>query len=218
MTAQKPWLLMSACAFAFMLQGAANYNVSGVVVDSRSQRPLANVRVSLAPTTARVEKLEQVTNQEGRFSFLVSQAGKYTLQITKPGYPIQSYRQASFAGISSAIAVRDDQDTSHIVFQASRGGVITGQIKDEDSEPVTNALVTIFQSAIVGGERKILPHGQARADATGNFRVPGLLRGSYYVCAMGRPWFADSLLQLETANRQRQRISARILTTGPPPG
>ena len=115
--------------------------------------------------------------------------------------------------------VRDDQDISHIVFQANRGGVITGQIKDEDSEPVSNALVTIFQLAIVGGERKILPRGQARADAAGNFRVPGLLRGNYYVCAMGRPWFADSLLQFEqiqeTANRQRQGISTRV-TTGPP--
>src|ERR1700733_7175156 len=165
MTLQKPLLLMFACAFAFMLQGAANYNVSGVVVDSQSQRPLVNVRVALAPTTARVEKLEQVTKQDGRFSFVVSQAGKYSLGITKPGYPAQSYREASFAGVSSAIAVRDDQDTSHIVFHANRGGVISGQIKDEDSEPVNNALVTIFQSAIVGDERKIISRGQERSDS-----------------------------------------------------
>jgi Carboxypeptidase regulatory-like domain len=179
--------------------GAANYEVSGVVVDSQSQKPLANVRVLLAPTTMRVQKLERVTKQDGRFSFVVSVAGKYTLQIAKPGYPLQSYRQASFGAFSSAIAVRDDQDTSHIVFPASRGGVIYGVVKDEDSEPVDNALVTIFQSLIVDGERKILPRGQARANGAGEFRLAGLLRGNYYICAMGRPWFADSLIQQEVA-------------------
>jgi Carboxypeptidase regulatory-like domain len=61
--------------------------VGGVVVDSRSHAPLANVRVSLAPATARDLKLEQVTKQEGRFSFSIAEPGKYTLQIVKPGYP-----------------------------------------------------------------------------------------------------------------------------------
>ena len=124
----------------------------------------------------RVTKLEEVTKEDGRFSFVVDQAAKYSMQIIKPGYPLQSYRQAGFSGLSSAIAVRDNQDTLHIVFQASRGGAITGQIKDEDSEPVGNALVTIFQSTMAGGERKIVTRGQVRANASGEFRYPGLLR------------------------------------------
>jgi hypothetical protein len=188
-------LLPLTLASALALDGA-NYVVSGVVVDSRSHAPLAHVHVSLAPSTARSQKLEQFTKPDGRFSFAVSQAGKYALQIVKPGYPVQFYQQASFAGLTSAIVVRDDQDTSHIVFQANRGGVITGQIKDEDSEPVNNALVSIFQSLIVGGERKVVSRGQTRANAAGEFRFASLPRGNYYVCAMGRPWFADSVNQL----------------------
>jgi hypothetical protein len=205
-------LLTLAFAGVFSLHGAASYEVAGVVVDSQSQKPLANTRISLAPTTARVQKLEQVTKQDGRFSFVVTLAGKYTLQIAKPGYPAQSYRGAAFTGLSSAIAVRDDQDTSHIVFQASRGGAITGQIKDEDSEPAGNALVTVFQSVIVGGERKIIPRGQTRANAAGEFRLPGLLRGNYYVCAMGRPWFADSLIQVREMQESQEQSFKRIVT------
>jgi Carboxypeptidase regulatory-like domain len=203
---------------ALSLHGAASYEVGGVVVDSQSRRPLANARVALAPTTARVQKLEQVTNKDGRFSFVVREAGKYMLQITKPGYPAQSYRRSGIGGLSSAIVVHDGQDTSHIVFDANRGSAITGQIKDEDSEPVGNALVTIFQSAIVGGERKIVVRGQTRANAAGEFRIANLQRGSYYVCAMGRPWFADSIIQLqqiqETTNRQ-QRAAPQILPAAP---
>jgi hypothetical protein len=204
-------LLTLALAGAFSLCGAAEYTVSGVVVDSQSQKPLANARVLLAPATARVQKLEQVTKQDGRFSFVVGEAGKYTLQMARPGYPLQSYRTAGFGGLSSAIAVRDDQDTSNIVFQASRGGAITGQIKDEDSEPVGNALVTIFQSMVVGGERKIVGRGQTRADAAGAFRFAGLFRGNYYICAMGRPWFADSVIQLQETQELVKQASKRVV-------
>jgi len=186
---------------------AANYGVAGVVVDSQSQTPLANVRVSLAPTTKRDQKLEQVTKQDGRFSFGVDEAGKYTLRIAKPGYPPQSYRQAGFSGVSSAIAVGDDQDTRQIVFPANRGGVISGQIKDEDSEPVGNALVAIFQAVVQAGERRLIRRGQMRANAAGEFRFANLARGSYYVCAMGRPWFADSLIQLQQLHDPSRRLT-----------
>jgi hypothetical protein len=181
-------LLLLTFAASMSLR-SADLAISGVVLDSQTQRPLANARVLLAATTARGEKQEQVTKQDGRFAFSVNQAGKYTLQITKPGYPMQSYQQASFAGISSAIAVRDDQDTSHIVFLAKRGGAISGQVKDEDSEGVGNALVTVFQSRIVDGERKIVYWGQTRADATGKFRILGCC-GEAIISA---PWAVPGL-------------------------
>jgi len=185
---------------------AANYGVAGVVVDSQSQTPLANVRVSLAPTTTRDQKLEQVTKQDGRFSFAVDAAGKYTLLIAKPGYPPQSYKQDGVSGFSSAIVVGDGQDTRQIVFQANRGGVISGQVKDEDSEPVGNALVAVFQAVVQAGERRVIRRGQTRANAAGEFRFANLARGSYYVCAMGRPWFADSLIRFQQLQEARNRL------------
>lgn len=190
---------------------AESYVVGGVVVDSQSRTPLANVRVSLASTATRDQKLEQVTKQDGRFSFSVKEPGKYQLQVLKPGYPAQSYKQAGFAGLSSAIVVRDDQDTRNIVFEAVRGGAITGQIKDEDSEPVGNALVQVFQLRVVAGERKIVTRQQVRANASGEFRMARLPRGDYYVSAMGRPWFADSVIQMrqmqESFDRAVQQAS-----------
>jgi Carboxypeptidase regulatory-like domain len=180
-----------------VVSAAENYVVGGVVVDSQSHAPLANVRVSLAPTDARDQKLEQITKQDGRFSFSVKEPGKYALQVLKPGYPVQSYKQAGLAGVSSAIVVRDDRDTRNIVFEAIRGGAITGQIKDEDSEPVGNALVEIFQLRVVGGERKVVTRQQVRANGLGEFRMARLASGNYYVCAMGRPWFADSVIQMQ---------------------
>lgn len=192
------------------LHGGSNYSVGGIVVDSRSHPPLANARVSLAPTTAREQKLEQVTKQDGRFAFPVSEPGKYSLAMAKQGYPPQAYKQAGYAAVSSAIVVRDDQNTDSLVFEARRGSAITGLVKDEDSEPVSGALVAIYQSAIVDGDRRIISRGQTRANAAGEFRLSGLPRGNYYICAMGRPWFADSLIQLQEMPRSVDRFHRGI--------
>ena len=206
-------LLTLALAGLALPAGATNYLVSGIVVDSQSHAPLGNVRVSLAPGAARDRKLERVTQQDGRFSFAVSEPGKYVLSIGKPGYPLQLYKEAGFAPVSSAIVVRDDQDTTQLVFEANRGGAITGLIKDEDSEPVANALVAIYRSSVVDGSRKIFLRGQKRTNAVGEFRFASLSRGDYYVCAMGRPWFADSVIQLQEIQRIA-RSSAAIRRVG----
>jgi hypothetical protein len=197
-----------------LLHGASQFVAAGVVVDSATHQPLAHARVWFAPTQ-RAQKLEQVTKQDGRFSFVVEQAGKYDLQMYKPGYPAQSYRRSGIGGLSSAIAVRDDQDTSHIVFEANRGGAITGVIKDDDSEPVANAGITVFQSSVVNGERKVIQRGQTRANAAGEFRLAGLPLGNYYVCATGRPWFADfvimaQLLQEASKDTPRPEADAKL--------
>jgi hypothetical protein len=196
-------------AGGFPLRSAGSYVVAGIVVDSRSKDPISNVHVSIAPTTQRGQRLDQFTKKDGRFVFSVGAPGKYELQVTKPGYPRQSYRQATLSGLSSAIVVAEEQDTSHIVFEAFHGGAISGQIKDENAEPVGNALVSILQTGVVGGERKIVMLAQVRADANGVFRVANLHRGDYYVCAMGRPWFADSLLGFQRMAELEKNLPAR---------
>jgi len=205
-------LLALAFVLSLPLDGASDYSVSGVVVDSRSHAPLANTRVSLLPSPARDRKLEQVTKKDGRFSFTVNGPGKYSLTIAKPGYPPQAYKQADLGGVSSAIVVREDQDTGHIVFEARHGNAITGLVRDDDSEPVGNAIVAIFQSAVVGGASKIFSRGQTRANTAGEFRFSGLLSGNYYVCAMGRPWFADQLIQLQEIQRIEGGLPGAVRT------
>jgi len=190
--------------------GGASYVVSGTVVDSRSHAPLGNAIVSLAPSAAKDRKLEQVTKPDGRFSFAVSGPGKYWLTMTKPGYPPQAFKGAEYAAVATAIVVRDDQDTSNVVFDARHGGAVGGVVKDEDSEPVGNALVTLFQWATTGGERNIILRGQARADAAGEFRFAGMPPGSYYICATGRPWFADPVVAMQEGQRNIARFQRTV--------
>jgi Carboxypeptidase regulatory-like domain len=210
MMAQTRWLLGLFIACACLLPAAESFVLGGVIVDSLSHRPLPNARVLLALTSSRAEKLEQVTKQDGRFSFTVKQPGKYGLQMTKAGYTAQAYRRSGIGGLSSAIVVRNDQDTGHIVFEANRGAAIVGVIKDENSEPAGGAVVSVFQSSVVGGERKIVPRGQTTANAIGEFRMAGFQPGNYYVSASGRPWFSYSLAALEMMQESMEQNRARF--------
>jgi hypothetical protein len=179
--------LLALTLSAPLLHATSPYVAAGIVIDSQTHKPLANAHVTFAPASERTAKLEQVTKADGRFSFAVNQPVRYTLQINKPGYPPQAYRQSPLSGLSSAIVLRDDQDAGHIVFEARRGGAIVGVIKDEDSEPVGRALVTVYQSMVSGGTRRLYFRGQTRANVLGEYRIANLPAGNYYVCAMGRP-------------------------------
>jgi hypothetical protein len=203
-------VLFLAGAAVLLAEAGSGYQVAGIVVDSRSQMPVPNMRVSLAATSVQGQKLEQVTKKDGRFSFVVSHAGNYHLQVAKPGYPVQSYLQAGFAALSTAIVVGDGQDDRQLVFQASREGVISGQIQDTSSEPIPDALVAVLQSVVVNGERKIISRGQMRTDVAGGFRFANLLAGDYYICVMGRPWFADAVFAQERVQAMVDQIRKEI--------
>ncbi len=197
-----------------------NLSVAGVVVDSKTHAPIRDMRVTLAPTTARDAKAELFTGEDGKFSFPVVNPGKYSLAVWKPGYPLQSYRQSAISVYSTAIVVAEAQDTRHIVFEAHRGAAISGLIQDEEGEPVARALVALYRSAISNGERTVVSVAQARANASGEFRFHNLRRGSYYICAMGRPWFADSIIQADTsaaamAQPRRPRPAAGVEANTP---
>jgi hypothetical protein len=195
------------------LVAAAQLAAAGIVVDSQTHKPLANARISFSQASAGGRKIEQVTRPDGQFSFAVDQPGKYTLQMFKPGYPDQAYRASTFANLSSAIVIREDQDTSHIVFEARRGAAINGVVKDENAEPVANALVFLFRSMINDGERKLFLQRQVHTNAAGEFRMAVLGLGNYYLCAMGRPWFADEVVQqrhlAESLKQNQERIRQR---------
>jgi hypothetical protein len=66
-------ILLAAAAYfnagALSLCSAATYTVAGVVVDSRSKEPIANVHVSIASTAQRAQRLAQFTKKDGHFVF-----------------------------------------------------------------------------------------------------------------------------------------------------
>jgi carboxypeptidase family protein len=78
------------------------------------------------------------------------------------------------------------QSLKNLVLRLDPTGVIAGQVSDEDQEPVSGlevfALRINFQP---GGRKQVTTSGRTVTDDLGNFRLPNLPAGSYYVSAGG---------------------------------
>ena len=67
--------------------------IAGTVVNAITGAPLGRVRVSIADTRARMQRIEMETGEGGHFEFAHLPAGKYSLQGSRQGYITSFYQQ-----------------------------------------------------------------------------------------------------------------------------
>lgn len=183
------WMLLSACTFA-QRPGASQtgYRISGTAVSSVTGQPLPQVRVFLARVQAREDQEVVITGPDGRFLFDNVPKGKYALAAGKPGFLMQGFEEHE--NYSSAIVVGPGLSAEDLVFRIHPAGVISGQIVDEQNEPVREAQVMLFRSRLEEGTRSIRPAAQTASDDRGQYRFASLAPGRYFVVVSARPWYA----------------------------
>ncbi len=182
---------------------AAGYRIAGTVVNAATQQPLAGVRVTIAPLDRPDERLPFVTGQDGRFVFAGMPPGKYGLLAQCRGFLTQSYNER--AGLASAVVAGPGQHTDALVVPLDPPAVIAGRVTDDAGEPVEQALVQLFSSAIVNGRRRLTPLATRQTADTGEYRFPDLPPGTYFLAASGYPWYTSF-------NETHGDLPARALT------
>jgi hypothetical protein len=188
---------------------AGAFQISGTLVDSTNDQPLAHARVAIAPVTDRTAMTTIVTADDGRFVFPGLAAGKYTLTAQRRGYLTQSFNQHD--QFSSSIAVGEGNESSDLVFRLSPEAVISGAVTDEQGEAVAEAQVLLFK---VGGNGDTGAHIASRnvTNDEGAYRFGHLLPGKYLVAVSARPWYAQSALARATG-RIFTRVNNNTLAT-----
>jgi hypothetical protein len=176
--------IMSFAAIFASVAAAQTFRVSGTVVDSESGAPLARTRVVL---TGGPVPEQSIITSDGSFSFDVPK-GKYTLLASHRGFG-ESYGQTRSGNSDSSIITGPDLDTTNLVLRWRAPVAIHGRILDEDGEPVFDAKVELFVEALSGGKRHIISLGRAESDELGNYSWSSLPGGTYYLAAVGEPWY-----------------------------
>jgi len=108
--------------------------------------------------------------------------GNYKASISKNGYLMQWYDDASVADSASVIAVTDGFDTPGIDFHLSKGGSISGRVVDHEGRPVGNVFIDVFDSLY--NQRSY-----STTDDSGYYAATGLTTGSYIVRATSEFYF-----------------------------
>jgi hypothetical protein len=152
------------------------YSLSGTVSNSVTGAPISRALVQLFAASAR----STLTDSEGRFHFEELPASDVTLSARKPGF--FSEQEVAQGGPSAATAESFPlgRDTPAVALKLTPEGVIFGRIRS-DSQPVEGVPVKLISPRIRDGRKVWEQSGYATADEDGDFRISGLLPGTYYV-------------------------------------
>ncbi len=112
--------------------------------------------------------------------------GNYTLVGERPGFVRAVYGEDRVGGQARTIEVTTGKTTSSIQLKLLPHSVIAGRVFDQDGDPIQNAQVQVLRYSYPGGKRQLGPVQQASTNDLGEFRVPGLAPGRYYVSASDR--------------------------------
>jgi hypothetical protein len=164
--------------------------ISGRVSRSDTDEPIPKAQVQLSPADPETSKAagpERIvrTSADGTFVFPDLPAGTYGVTVWHNGFSAFSpHEERDRQG--RYITLNSGQKLENLDLRLDPTGVIAGQVSDEDQEPVQGlevfALRINFQP---GGRKQVSDSGRTVTDDLGNFRLPNLPPGSYYVSAGG---------------------------------
>jgi hypothetical protein len=167
--------------------------IAGTVIDAVSERPLkgAQVRVRAIPSAPAPgsESVSQSipqstsasTDANGRFVFESLSAGRYFLLASEDGYVNNNRAYAGLRGKMLEISPR--QHVDDIVIRLLPNGSIAGRIINELGKPLLGVSVEAMKFSYSHGRRELHDVANAPTNDAGEYRIPGLVPGKYYVRA-----------------------------------
>ncbi|MGC1648210.1 MAG: carboxypeptidase-like regulatory domain-containing protein [Candidatus Sulfotelmatobacter sp.] len=162
--------------------------VAGTVVSKTDGHPLARARVTLRDTKDSRKFESQVTAEDGKFEFHGVPPGKYSLTGAKRGFITAAYDQHD--QFSTAIVTGAGIDTDALVLRLAPAAMISGKILDESGEPVRHASVTLYYRDHSSGVDEIHQSHGGQTDDQGEYEIPSLMPGTYFLSASAKPWYA----------------------------
>lgn len=165
--------------------------ISGHVYRAATAEPISKAQVELFATDqatlqatggARIVR----SGADGSFTLADLPPGDYRFEVWHAGFVDSARQPTSPASTEQSVTLGPGQKVDNVVLRLYPAGVVTGQIVDEDHDPVSGLQVYILSVVFVhGGHRQIHAAGRATTDDQGNFRVANLPPGLYYIRAGG---------------------------------
>ena len=188
-----PLVLVLAAATRLCAQNVpAKFRVSGKVVNAVNGHALAGAEVWFGKAEnfeATQQKL--LTTDDGAFTFMVADPGKYLLAGQANGFRRQGFEQHGM--YVSAIVVGTGLNTENVVFRLRPDARVLGVIEDDDHEPVQGATIYLFRTDASFGLRQTSLAEQTFSDDRGRYRLAHLEPGCYYLVVSASPWFSGLL-------------------------
>lgn len=160
--------------------------IRGRVVAGDTGRPLRRARVSLAGIgLGRDGQHATSTGPDGSYVFRDLPAARYRITVNRSGYLRIEYGQRRPAEQGRPVELAEAQTLDRVDFSLPRMSGISGRVADEQGDPIEGVSIYAMRSLFFEGERRLVPVSgtSVRTDDDGEYRIPRLAPGSYYVMA-----------------------------------
>ena len=196
--------------------------IGGVVTAAGDNpSPIRRARVMLRSSDGSAEPQTATTNDEGRFEFRGLPAGRFTINVQKPGYLSASYGAPRPLRAGSPVSVADGARVTNLAIRVQRGAVLNGTVRDSRGRPMPGVTVTAlrFGYSLIGERMLSSGFGSDTTDDRGVYRIYGLWSGEYLVMASPRIGLRydqgqESFDRLTAADVDRTLAIARGVSTG----
>lgn len=176
-----------------VMPAGGDARIAGQVVDAESHAPIAGARVMLmllmeaSRGTFGTEPRQAVSDASGQFAFDGVAAGKYRVDVQKPGFaPSPDWFDPLFDPRPFDVAA--GQTVAGLQFALKKAGVVAGRILDAGGDPLVQIRVQALKRAAPSGPMGFgITMGQAETNDLGEFRIAGLAEGEYVLIAMPGP-------------------------------
>jgi hypothetical protein len=157
--------------------------IKGRITAADTGRPLRRARVTAsAPELGRARDVS--TDVDGRYEIKDLPAGRYSLSVNRSGYLRLRYGQRRPLEQGKQLDVANGQTVDSIDFAMPKMSVIAGRVTDELGDPIEGANVFAMRMDYFQGRRRVVPGSQVtRTDDVGQYRITGLMPGTYWVMA-----------------------------------
>jgi protocatechuate 3,4-dioxygenase beta subunit len=189
-------------------RGAAS--IAGRITDATTGEPVAGASVELWHTKVSDLVVTGVpADANGRYRFADLAPGEYSVRagprVFRPIYAARFYVDPADPRVErTRIVLKGDERLDHFDVRLPRAYAISGRVIDEWGLPLAGVRIQVRNAASAGNAN--VRAGPSGTDDRGSFRVPGLDRGRYFVCAQ-----LDRPVEFSTAGSPAQ--GARLVPT-----
>ena len=160
--------------------------IEGRVVNTVSGEPVRRATVTLTDVVQQGSPRAVSSDGSGHFLFENLKQGTYRLSSERTGFLHREYggRPASLLGASLSLSL--GQSMTGLVLRLTPQGAITGKVLDEEAEASPSTNVIVLRQTGFGNSRRLTKIDWAVTNDLGEFRIPGLSPGRYFLAADGR--------------------------------
>jgi hypothetical protein len=128
-----------------------------------------------------------LTGVDGGFRIENIVPGRYRMFVERSGYQeIDKHRRRTEGRVLTLTA---GQDLKDLTIRLQAAAVIEGRVTDEDGDPLPEAQVAVLRQTFGAGRSHWEQVGAERTNDLGEYRIPGLSAGSYFVSVTPPPDF-----------------------------